>query len=126
MKDYLLEITGVHSSEDTPLPQLERHRAWFLLGVQEPGNLRFGRQHIFLLHLPRRDASLGKPIQGKAKTKKRLCPTYGMYGYVFQYHLPEYIPDQCYYVTTVLVFEAVTKIIMAEKTARTRWQQGSV
>ena len=29
-----------------------------------------------------------------------------------KYDLPEYIPDQCYYVNTVLVFEAVTKIIM--------------
>ena len=29
-----------------------------------------------------------------------------------KYDLPEYIPDQCYYVKTVLVFEAVTKIIM--------------
>ena len=29
-----------------------------------------------------------------------------------RYDLPEYIPDQCYYVNPVLVFEAVTKIIM--------------
>ena len=29
-----------------------------------------------------------------------------------KYDLPVYIPDQCYYVSTVLVFEAVTKLIM--------------
>ena len=29
-----------------------------------------------------------------------------------KYDLPEYIPDQCHYVNTDLVFEAVTKIIM--------------
>ena len=32
MKDYLLDIAGVPPSEETPLPQLERHQAWLLLG----------------------------------------------------------------------------------------------
>lgn len=32
MKDYLLDIAGVHPSEETPLPHLERHQAWLLLG----------------------------------------------------------------------------------------------
>ena len=32
MKNYLLEIAGVPPSEDTPLPHLERHQAWLLLG----------------------------------------------------------------------------------------------
>ena len=31
--------------------------------------------------------------------------------------LPEYIPDKCYYVSTVLVLEAVTKIIVDENDA---------
>jgi len=74
MKDYLVEIAGVPPSEDTPLPHLERHQAWLLLGGYQkhyknlPGNLRFGRQHMFLLHLPRCNASFGKPFQGKTKT----------------------------------------------------------
>ena len=32
MKYYLLDIAGVPPSEETPLPQLERHQAWLLLG----------------------------------------------------------------------------------------------
>ena len=32
MKDYLLGIAGVPPSEETPLPHLERHQAWMLLG----------------------------------------------------------------------------------------------
>jgi len=32
MKDYLLDIAGVPPSEDIPLPHLERHQAWLLLG----------------------------------------------------------------------------------------------
>jgi len=52
MKDYLVEIAGVPPSEDTPLPHLERHQAWLLLG---------GYQKHYK-NLP------GKPFQGKTKT----------------------------------------------------------
>ena len=55
--------------------------------LQESGNLRFGCLHIFLLHLSSCDASLGKPFQGKAKTRKRLCLSYGLYGYLFETRL---------------------------------------
>ena len=74
MKDYLLEIAGVPPSEDRPLTHLERHQAWLLLGgyekkLQKCGDLRFGSQHLLLLHLPRCNASSGEPFQNKIKTK---------------------------------------------------------
>jgi len=87
------------------------------------GNLRFG--HIFLLHLSGCNASFGK---AKPKTRKGFAPVMACMDTFLKNDLPEYIPGKCYYVSTVLVLEAVTKIIelWTWKIAHARWRQGSV
>ena len=102
MKDYLLEIAGVPPSEDRSVPHLERHQAWLLLrGYQKNyknletydlGANTFSYYIFPELHLPRCNASSGEPFQNKTKTKERLCPTFGIFGYLFEDRLTGIYP----------------------------------
>ena len=51
-------------------------------------------------------------FKANPKPTKGFVPLMACMDTFLKYDLPEYIPDQCYYVSTVLIFEAVTKIIM--------------
>ena len=51
-------------------------------------------------------------FKAKPKPRKGFVPLMACMDTFLKYDLPEYIPDQCYCVSTVLVFEAVMKIIM--------------
>ena len=117
MKDYLLEIAGVPPSEDTPPPHLERHQAWLLFGGYHKHykNLEtydFGANTFCYYIFPDVMRQLENLFQAKPKQRKGFVPLMACMDTFLKYDLPEYIPDQCYYVNTVLVFEVVTKIIM--------------
>ena len=117
MKDHLLEIAGVPPSEDTPLPHLERHQAWLLLGgyQKQYKNLQtydLGANTFSYYIFPDVMRHLENLFKAKPKPRKGFVPLMACMDTFLKYDLPEYIPDQCYYVSTVLVFEAVTKIIM--------------
>ena len=117
MKDYLLDIAGVPPSEETPLPQLERHQAWFLLGgyKNQYKNLEtydLGANTFSYYIFPDVMHELENLFKAKPKQTKSFVPLMACVDTFLKYDLPEYIPDQCYYVSTVLVLEAVTKIIM--------------
>ena len=51
-------------------------------------------------------------FKAKPKPRKGFVPLMACMDTFSKFDLLEYIPDHCYYVNTVLVFEAVTKIIM--------------
>lgn len=117
MKDHLLEIASVPPSEDTPLPHLERHQAWLLLGGYQKHykNLEtydLGANTFSYYIFPDVMRHLENLFQAKPKPRKGFVPLMACMDTFLKYDLPEYIPDQCYYVSTVLVFETVTKIIM--------------
>ena len=117
MKDCLLEIADVPLSEDTPPPHLERHQAWLLLGGYHKHykNLKaydFGANTFSYYIFPDVMRQLENLFQAKPKQRKCFVPLMAGMDTFLKYDLPEYIPDQCYYVNTVLVFKAVTKIIM--------------
>ena len=117
MKDYLLQIAGVPPSEDKPLPHLERHQAWLLLGGYQKNykNLEtydLGANTFSYYIFPDVMRHLESLFKTKPKPRKGFVPLLASLDTFLKYDLPEYIPDQCYYVSTVLVFEAVTKIIM--------------
>ena len=50
-------------------------------------------------------------FKAKPKPRKGFVPIMACMDTFLKYDLPDCIPDQCYYVSTVLVFETVTKII---------------
>jgi len=117
MKDYLLDIAGVPPSEETPLPQLERHQAWFLLGgyKNQYKNLEtydLGANTFSYYIFPDVMHELENLFKAKPKQTKGFVPPMPCMDTFLMYDLPEYIPDQCYYVSTVLVFEAVAKLTM--------------
>jgi len=92
MKDYLLDIAGIPPSEETPLPQLERHQAWLLLGgyKNQYKNLEtydLGANTFSCYIFPDVMHELGL-----TKTNKRLCATYGMRGYFFEVRLAGIYP----------------------------------
>jgi len=117
MKGYLLDRAGVPPSEDAPLPHLERHQAWLLLGgyQKQYKNLEtydLGANTFSYYIFPDVMRHLEHLFKAKPKQRKGFVPLMACMDTFLKYDLPEYIPDQCYYVNTVLVFEAVTKIIM--------------
>lgn len=117
MKDYLLHIAGVPPSEETPLPQLERHQAWLLLGGYKNQYKNLETYHLgantFSYYIfPDVMHVLENLFKAKPRQIKGFVPLMACTDPFLKYDLPEYIPDQCYYVSTVLVFEAVTKLIM--------------
>ena len=119
MKDYLLEIAGVPPSEDTPPPHLERHQAWLLLGGyhKHHKNLEtygFGANTFSYYIFPDVMRQLENLFQAKPKQRKGFVPLMACMDTFLKYDLPEYIPDQCYYVNTVLVFEVVTKMLLRD------------
>ena len=126
MKDYLLDIAGVPQSEETPLPQLERHQAWLLLGgyKNQYKNLEtydLGANTFSYYIFPDVMHVLENLFKAKPKQTKGFVPLMACMSTFLKYDLPEYIPDQCYYVSTVLVFEAVTKLIMDLKQCSDRY-----
>ena len=125
IEKVLLNIvySGVPASSKTNIynfqsyPHLERHQAWLLLGGYHKHykNLEtydFGAHTFSYYIFPDVMRQLENLFQAKPKQTKGFVPLMACMDTFLKYDLPEYIPDQCYYVNTVLVFKAVTKIIM--------------
>ena len=109
IKDYLLEIAGVPPSEDRSVPHLERHQAQLLLrGYQKNyKNLEtydLGANTFSHYSFPDVMRPLESLLKTKPKPRKGFVPLLVSLDTFLKYDLPEYIPDQCYYVSTVLVF----------------------
>lgn len=103
MKDHLLEIASVPPSEDTPLPHLERHQAWLLLGGYQKHykNLEtydLGANTFSYYIFPDGMRQLENLFQAKPKPRKGFVPLMACMDTFLKYDLLEYIPDQCYYV----------------------------
>ena len=117
MKDYLLTIAKAKPSEDAPLPHLERHQAWLLFGgnQKEYKNLEtfdFAAETFSYYIYPDVMSLVDEMFHAKQKPTKGFVPLMAFMDTFLKYDLPDFIPDKCYYVTRVLAYEAVTKIIM--------------
>ena len=117
VKDHLLEIAGVPPTEGIRLPHLERHQSWLLLGGYQKHykNLEtydLGSNTFFYYIFPDVMRHLENLFKEKPKARNDFVPLMACMDTFLKYDLPEYIPDQCFYVNIVLVFEAVTKIII--------------
>ena len=117
MKGYLLGIASVEQSDDTPLPHLERHQAWLLNGGYQKSYKMletFGlAAETFSYHIiPDVMREVEKLFKSKQKRAKGFVPLLAHMDTFLKYDLPDFITDKWYYVTNVLMYEEVTKIIM--------------
>ena len=117
MKEYWKEIANSKPSEDAPLPQLERHQAWILVGGC---NKHYKNLETYSLAADTFSYYIVPDVMRELDNlfKKRLKPTKGyvsLWAHMdnfLKYDLPDHIPDHPYYITNVLTYEVLTKLIM--------------
>ena len=132
MKDYLKSIAETPPAVSVPQPHLERHQAWILLR----GNTKQYRRHetytlgadtfsyFIYPDVLREVDNLFKKI---FKPYKEFLPLFAEFECLFfKYNLPAYLRDHRNYITSVLAYEAVTKIIMVWENVPMKRQQESV
>lgn len=121
MKDYLLSIANTPFSEALPPPHLERHQTYLLCG----GYTRtFKKLETMLLGMECFPFSVRDGIlsllhslfkaKPKPKTGSRIpfVPLIPKTSPFASYDLPQHIPGHVSYVNNVLVYEAITKLVM--------------
>ena len=117
MKDNLKSIAETPPAESVPQPHLERHQAWILLR----GNTKQYRRHetytlgadtFSYFIYPDVLREVDNLFKKKFKPPKGFVPLFAEFECFLKYNLPGYIHGHRNYITCVLAYEAVTKIIM--------------
>ena len=118
VKDYLLSIAKVEPSQDVPPPHLERHQAWLLLGGNQKSfrdleTFSLGSSPLFSYDIvPDVLRHVNNLFKSKPKPSKGFVPMMAFMDTILKYDLPDFIPETFYYVSRVLAYEAITKVIM--------------
>ncbi|KAL9966357.1 hypothetical protein ACROYT_G024413 [Oculina patagonica] len=117
MKGYLLDIASAPPSEDTPPPHLERHQAWLLLGgyqkwYKDLETFTLGGDTFSYDIIPDVMRLINDMFQTQRKPTVGFTPLMACMDTFLKYDFPDFVLDKCYYVTHVLTYEALTKLIM--------------
>ena len=117
MKDYLKSIAETPPAESVPQPHLERHQAWILLRGSTKHYRKYetytlGADTFSYFIYPDVLREVDNLFKQRFKKPKGFVPPFAEFEAFLKYNLPEYIRDQGRYITSVLAYEAVTKIIM--------------